>query len=143
MADREQARARSDATARALKGSLSSELGKGLVFSYMPSAGQKVTGKQKAVGGCSPCLASSFPAVAPLPPVLLILPIHPGCLQRGEHLQGARSASQHHLLVAGLWKLTQPPPSLLLLSHPDLPKLREVICHCPSPSPRWRLQWSL
>lgn len=108
MADREQARVRSDATARALKGSLSSELGKGLVFSYMPSAGQKVMGKQKAVGGCSPCLASGCPAAAPLPPVLLTLLIHPGCLQRGEHLQGARSASQHHLLVACLWEVTQP-----------------------------------
>lgn len=89
MADREQARARSDATARALKGSLSSALGKGLVFSYMPSTGLKVTGKQKAVRGCSPCLASCCPEAAP-PPVLLTLPIHPGCLERGKHLQGAR-----------------------------------------------------
>lgn len=50
MADREQARERSNARARALKGSLNSMLGKGLVFSYMPSAELKVTGKQKAGG---------------------------------------------------------------------------------------------
>lgn len=36
MADREQARERSDTTAQELKGSLSAAFGKGLVFCYMP-----------------------------------------------------------------------------------------------------------
>lgn len=121
MADREQARERSDATAEALKGSLSFTLGKGLVFSYMPSAGLKVTGKQKPVGGCSPCLASCRPA----PPPPFVLPTHhPG--QPGvdaEWRACERSQGLHPNSTSG--DSTPPPFHHLLLSHAELPKYRE------------------
>lgn len=94
MADREQARERSDAMAWALKGSLSSTLRKGLVFSYMPSAEPKVTGKQKAGGGgvltlpgqLLPCISTSS-----------IFPTHPPgqlwMVTEGEHPPGAEACT--------------------------------------------------
>lgn len=92
MADREQARERSDAMAWALKGSLSSTLRKGLVFSYMPSAEPKVTGKQKA--GRDAHLA--WP-VAACTSASSILPTHPPgqlwMVTKGEHPPGAEACT--------------------------------------------------
>lgn len=91
MADREQARERSDATARALKGSLNSALEKGLVFSYMLRAGLEVMGKQKVIGGCSPCLLPC--TLLPCPPCPTFQ-VNVGWMQRGERL-AARSPGWH------------------------------------------------
>ena len=94
MADREQARERSDATTRTLKGSLSSALGKGLVFSYMLSTELKVTGKQKARGEAHlarPAAALHLHLCRPLhPPTLLINQVdaeEEASTQSGAHTQ--------------------------------------------------------
>ena len=104
MADRKQARERSDAPARALKGSLSSAAGEGLVCGSAPSVGLKVTRKQRQQRHAH----LAWPAAASSPPPLCP-PTHPQAAQggcRGESLRkNPGLAPQPHFLVTWLCKV--------------------------------------
>lgn len=124
MADREQARERSDAMAWALKGSLSSALGKGLVFSYMPSAEPKVTGKQKAEGNAH--LAWPVAALR----LHLLYPPHPpswsaldGYRRRAPTRSRGLNPNSTHWSCSSERRCDPPPcPHLLFLSPLELPQ---------------------
>lgn len=108
-------RERSDATAQALKGSLNYTLGEGLVFTYMPSAGLKVMGKQKAVAGCSPCVCSCclHPISLLLSSPLILPPGLPGVVAKGRaspRCQGLHPDPTSRLFLGGD---STPYPSLM------------------------------